>query len=338
MKKKTKVLILIIFTIAIVFTIFAIIPPKKAMDVNPFIIEEGDRPLIAAHRGGKILNPENTFKAMDYSVYNIGVDILEMDLCITKDNYLVLNHNDTINSCTDVEEIQGNTNAYFIKDHTLEELRFFNFGYNFKNREGEYPYRNILDDVNFSDRYEVLKENDLGVITIEELFERYKNVDLLYIIEIKDSDELGYKAADILYQTMEKYNMLKKVAIGTFNTEVEEYLIKKYPNTIRGGSVGGVTGFVITQMLGVNIFDNSSFACLQIPTSRKAFGLEISLDKMTYINRAHRRNISVQFWTINDKEEMRRLIEMGADVIMTDCPDVMYELLVEMGYYQGGEE
>jgi glycerophosphoryl diester phosphodiesterase len=33
------------------------------------------------------------------------------------------------------------------------------------------------------------------------------------------------------------------------------------------------------------------------------------------------------------EEEMRRLIEMGADVIMTDNPDVMYELLVEMGYY-----
>ena len=338
MKKRTKIFFIIIFSIAFVFTLFAIIPPKNAIEVNPFIIEEGERPLIAAHRGGKILNPENTFKAMDYSVNVIGVDILEMDLCLTKDNYLVLNHNSTINSCTDVEVIQGNDKDYYIKDHTLEELQYFNFGYNFKNSDGEYPYRNLLDNCEESERSAVLKENNLSVITIEELFERYQDNELLYIIELKDSNELGLKAADILYQTMEDYNMVNKVAIGTFNTEVEEYLIDKYPNSIRGGSVGGVTSFVITQMLGVNLFDSSSFACLQIPTSRKAFGVEIKLDKMTYINRAHRRNISVQFWTINDKEEMRRLIEMGADVIMTDCPDVMYELLVEMGYYQEGEQ
>ena len=88
-----------------------------------------------------------------------------------------------------------------------------------------------------------------------------------------------------------------------------------------------------TDVLGVNIFNANTFSCLQIPTEYDIKGIEIKLDKKTYINRAHRRNISVQFWTINDKEEMRRLIEMGADVIMTDNPDVMYELLVEMGYY-----
>jgi glycerophosphoryl diester phosphodiesterase len=56
------------------------------------------------------------------------------------------------------------------------------------------------------------------------------------------------------------------------------------------------------------------------------------LDKKTYINRAHRRNISVQYWTINDKETMRHLIKLGADVIMTDNPDLLYDVLKELGY------
>mgnify|MGYP003289167272 CR=1 FL=1 len=330
MKKRTKIFISIIFAISLFFTVLAIIPPKKAISNNPFIIEEGSRPLIAAHRGGKLLNPENTFKAMDYSVNELKVDILEMDLCITSDKHLILNHNDTINSCTDVEVINGSNDKYYIREHTLNELRQFNFGYNFTQDNVTYPYRNLLDNVSEDNRYQVLKENRLSVITIEELFLEYKATNLLYIIEIKDSGDLGYEAADILYQIMKQYDMINRVAIGTFNTEVEEYLIVKYPDTIRGGSVGGVTNFVLTQMLGVNIFDKSSFACLQIPTSRKAFGVEIKLDCKTFINRAHRRNISVQFWTINDKEEMKRLIELGADVIMTDCPDVMVELLNEM--------
>ena len=43
--------------------------------------------------------------------------------------------------------------------------------------------------------------------------------------------------------------------------------------------------------------------------------------------------MSVQYWTINEKEEMIKLIKLGVDVIMTDNPDVLYEVLVKMGYY-----
>jgi glycerophosphoryl diester phosphodiesterase len=85
-------------------------------------------------------------------------------------------------------------------------------------------------------------------------------------------------------------------------------------------------------MLGINIFDKSNFMALQIPRSRSVKGITIKLDQRTYIKRAHLRGISVQYWTINEKEEMRRLLELGADVIMTDNPDIALELLTEMGY------
>ncbi len=42
--------------------------------------------------------------------------------------------------------------------------------------------------------------------------------------------------------------------------------------------------------------------------------------------------MAVNFWTIDDKEDMRRLIELGADGIITDRPDIMLELLAEMGW------
>jgi hypothetical protein len=123
-----------------------------------------------------------------------------------------------------------------------------------------------------------------------------------------------------------------KVIIGTFHTEVESYVEETYPHIMRGASLGSAAGFIVTQMLGVNIFYNATVTALQIPTDYTLKGITLQLAKKNYINRAHRRNISVQFWTINDKEEMKMLIEMGADVIMTDNPDVLYELLNEMGY------
>lgn len=78
----------------------------------------------------------------------------------------------------------------------------------------------------------------------------------------------------------------------------------------------------------MNIFDTGDFACLQIPLSYD-IGIEVPLDKMTLIKRAHRRNVAVQYWTINDADEMRMLIEMGVDCIMTDDPILLQEVLKE---------
>ncbi len=330
MKRKWIILISILTAIIVFMVTINIIPPEKIMEENPFIVDKNERPLIAAHRGGKNLRPENTLLAIDYSYEAYHVDIIEMDLYLTKDNHLILNHNATINDCT---ELAG-SDDYYIEEHTLEEIRKFNFGYNFKDKDGNYPYRDILNEVSENNKSTVLLNEKLRVVTIDELFDKYAATDVMYIIEIKDSGERGILATDLLVSQMKKYDMTRKVVIGTFNDEVEEYLSKEYPDIIRGASFGVAKNFIITQMLGINLFDNSSFSCLQIPTEYNFKEIiNLNLAKKSYINRAHRRGISVQYWTINDREEMIKLIKLGVDVIMTDNPDVLYEVLVEMGYY-----
>ena len=78
----------------------------------------------------------------------------------------------------------------------------------------------------------------------------------------------------------------------------------------------------------MNLFDNSDFACLQIPMSYDV-GIELPLVAKTLVKRAHRRNIAVQYWTINDADDMRTLIEMGCDCIMTDNPELLASVLEE---------
>ena len=58
-------------------------------------------------------------------------------------------------------------------------------------------------------------------------------------------------------------------------------------------------------------------------------GIRLNLTWDTYIKRAHRRNIAVQYWTINDADEMRMLIEKGVDAIMTDDPKLLKKVLDE---------
>ncbi|MFA6827154.1 MAG: glycerophosphodiester phosphodiesterase family protein [Bacilli bacterium] len=334
MNFNTKSLKIVLF-ILIILMVINIIPPKQVIENNPFIIEKGNRPLVAAHRGGKNLNPENTFKAFDYAINELEIEILELDLVSTSDKHVVSIHNLTINASSDVEEITGSNDSYYVGEHTYEELLNFNFGYKFTNELGEQPYKDLVTK-DQENRKEVIKANHLNISTIDEIFAAYHDTDLMFIVEIKDKGEVGFEVADHLYELMNSTyqadHLLQRVIVGTFNGEVEEYIKNNYPYMYRGGSVASVTKFVITQMLAINIIDDGTFIALQIPTSEKAGPITLKLDKATFVNRAHMRNMSVQYWTINEKEEMRRLIKLGADVIMTDNPDILIELLEEMGF------
>ncbi len=334
MKKGLKALIVIgsiILAIALFFAIINIIPPKKNVEENPFVVGEGELPMIAAHRGGKINNPENTVLAFREAVATIGVDIIESDLYLTKDGYLVYNHDDYIDETCNVngdislDEVKAlckdKTNRHYICDMTLSELEQYNFGYYFE-KDGERIYK---DAENFA-------ELGLQIATVEKLFEEFyeSRPDLLFIVEIKDEGERGYEACRILAETLDRYEGYKdQIVIGTFHDEIEEELKTNYPSLIRGAPTGTAAKFVLTQYLGVNLFDNSDFACLQIPVGYELKGIEIGLVNQGLIDRAHRRNIAVQYWTINDPDEMRMLIELGCDAIMTDDPVLLKQILEE---------
>lgn len=328
-KKGLKVLGIVLASIVAFFAVINIIPPKKNVNENPFIVGKGNLPMIAAHRGGGECNPENTMLAFREAVKTYKVEIIESDLYLTKDGYLVYNHDSYIDetcnvngdiSLDEVEELcETKSNRHYISDMTLAELQTYNFGYYFKNENGERIYKNETN----------LAEKGLQIATVEQLFEEFyvSNPDLLFIVEIKNSGESGYEACRILNETLNRYPSYRdQIVVGTFHDEIEVELKTKYSDLYRGAPTGTAAKFVITQMFGVNLFENGDFACLQIPTSYDV-GIEIKLNKKTFIRRAHRKNIAVQYWTINDEETMRELIELGCDCIMTDNPKLLKEVL-----------
>ena len=329
--KVLKVLGIIVAVIVVFMVVINLIPPKKNVENNPFVVGKGELPMIAAHRGGGENNPENTMLAFREAVNTIGVDILESDLYLTKDGYLVYNHDDYIDETCNVngdislEEVKAlcedEANRHYIADMTLAELEQYNFGYYFTDENGERIYKDVTD----------LEGVGIQIATVEKLFEEFYETypELLFIVEIKNSGERGYEACKILNDTLEKYPVYKdRIVVGTFHNEIEVELKEKYPELLRGAPTGTAAKFVVTQFLGVNIFDTSDFACLQIPTSYD-LGITLNLDKKTLIKRAHRRNVAVQYWTINDEDEMRELIELGCDAIMTDNPELLKKVLEE---------
>lgn len=329
--KGLKIFGCIVAAIVVFFLIINIIPPKHNVENNPFIVGKGELPLLAAHRGGGENNPENTMLAFREAVKTIQVDIIESDLYLTKDGYLVYNHDSYIDetcnvngdiSLEEVEELCKNKeNRHYIKDMTLAELEQYNFGYYFEDENGERIYKDVTD----------IEGAGLQIATVDKLFAEFyeSHPDLLFIVEIKNDGELGFKACEILNETLNQYPGYRdQIVVGTFHDEIEEELKAKYSDLLRGAPTGTAAKFVLTHYLGVNLFDNSDFACLQIPTSYD-LGIEIFLDDKGIIDRAHKRNIAVQYWTINDPDEMRHLIELGCDCIMTDNPELLREILNE---------
>ena len=330
-RKGLRRFVVIVSVIVLFFAVINIIPPKKNVESNPFVVAEGELPMIAAHRGGSVSNPENTLLAFREAVNTIGVDILEGDMYLTKDGYLVLNHDSyvdetcNINGDISLDEVialcKDKSNRHYISDMTLAELSQYNFGYYFEDKEGNRIYKDAADPTALG----------LQMVTLEQLCEEFyeSHPDLLFILEIKPSGDLGREACAKLAEILEKYPAYKSnMVIGTFNDEIELELKEKYPDILRGAPMGSAAKFVFTQYFGVNIFDNGDFACLQIPMSYDV-GVEIPLCSVGLVKRAHRRNIAVQYWTINDADDMRRLIEMGVDCIMTDDPMLMKEILEE---------
>ncbi len=319
-----KIIGIILIIVVLFFVTVNVIPPAQNVENNPFVVAEGDLPMIAAHRGGAINNPENTLLAFREAVA-MGVDILESDLYLTKDGYLVYNHDDyideTCNINGDIPLEQAKENRHYIKDMTLAELQQYNFGYYFTDETGNRPYQNVTD----------IEAAGLQIATVDQLFREFydSHTDLLFIVEIKNEGELGYEACRILNDTLAQYPAYQdQIVVGTFHDEIEQELKANYPALLRGAPTGTAAGFILTQFLGVNLFNKSDFACLQIPISYDV-GITLSLDKQTIIDRAHRRNIAVQYWTINDPDEMRTLIEMGCDCIMTDNPALLTQILNE---------
>ena len=291
-----KIFGIIVATIVLFFTVINVIPPKHNVEENPFIVEKDGLPMIAAHRGGGESNPENTMLAFREAVKTFRVDIIESDLYLTKDGYLVYNHDSYIDeTCNvngdltldEVEELcDDKANRHYIRDMTLAELEQYNFGYYFEDDNGERIYQ---DAENFA-------ELGLQIATVDKLFEEFYEThpDLLFIVEIKDSGDRGYEACRILYETLETYPVyMDRLVVGTFHDEIEQELKEKYPSLLRGAPTGTAAKFVATQYLRVNLFDKGDFACLQIPMSYDV-GIELPLVATTLVKRAPRRNIAVQ--------------------------------------------
>ena len=291
-------------------------PIKEYPTDNPYITSVGVT-LVSAHRSGGGIFPENTMLAFQNCVNaeTFRTDIFEFDLHITKDGELILLHDDTLDRTTDAADVFGVAGAR-PEDYTLEQLGMLNFGAKFTDAEGNRPYVTVPGG----------KANEsLRVATLSQVLDYLEeNGGFRYIIEIKNKNDLGYRAADRLYEILKERGLLSKAVVGTFNGEVTKYMDDHYPDMLRSAGIREVVFFYLDSLLKRNRPEGYyKFTALQIPANQ----FLIKLGTPRLVNYAHKNNIAVQYWTINDAETMQMLKSINADCVMSDVPDIAYKML-----------
>ena len=134
---------------------------------------------------------------------------------------------------------------------------------------------------------------------------------------------------DKLYETMVDYGVLDQVVVGTFQDNVTKYIDKEYADkgVIRSASIKEVLAFYFAFCFNVDMSKKDlGYRVLQIPSSQFVV---VDLGKKAFIDYAHHYGIAVQYWTINKEKEMKRLMDNGADMIISDYPDKVNQVAKE---------
>ena len=282
---------------------------------NPLITPLGTT-MLSGHRSGGGIAPENTMMAFRNCVESddYQLDIFEFDIHLTSDGIPVLIHDGALDRTSDAVEVFGEENVK-VGSKTLQELKQLNMGAKFKADDGTTPFSGLTGEA---------VPEELRIVTLEEaLTYLEQSGQPHYIIEIKNSGETGYKAADILYDTLVQFDALQRTVVGTFHNEITAYVDTTYPDMLRSAGFDEVIEFYIYSLVKLEKKDGWDFVALQIPTT----DYTVNLGTSRLVNYAHKHDIAVQYWTINDPEEMAYLQSIGADAIMTDVPDKGAEVL-----------
>lgn len=292
---------------------------------NPYITEFKD-PDVSAHRSGAGIAPQNTLMAFEKVIEEnneLGVDTFEFDVQVTKDGELILLHDLTYDDTSNAVEEFGHKKVY-ASSLTFEEAQVLNLGENFC-IDGKYPYRGLRgDDIPYNLR--VAKCEDI----IDFIEENSDGKEYRYIIENKSEGEDGKKAADKLYEIITERDLKDRTIWATDEQDVSKYMEETYPDMPRSSNILEVFQFYFYCRMNWDLNDVSpTYVALQIPFGKSAaYGL-VNLGTKQVTNYAHKYNIAVQYWTVNEADDVKYLTENGADCIMTDYPQMAFEAIKE---------
>src|SRR5947208_2143847 len=310
---------------AVVLLLAALATPTLAFDLE-------------GHRGTRGLAPENTLAAFRKALA-IGVTTMETDMGVTKDDVVVISHNPNLSPDL-VRDPEGHwlaSQGPQIRTLTFAELARYDIGR--VNPQSAYAKQFPEQQPADGERFPKLSELfDLG---------RASGKPVRFNIETKITPTSGADTPDpatfvrLVVAAVKAANMTHRVTVQSFDwrtlvevkriaPEIETSCITM--QTKDNDTVSEPEGAASPWHAGLKLRDHDG----SLPKLVKAAGCGVW--SMLWRNLtakdladAHALGLKVLPWTVNDRSEMRKLIDLGVDGVITDYPDRLREVMAEKG-------
>ena len=213
---------------------------------------------------------------------------------MTRDGVIVCHHDDRVDRTTDGHGP--------IKGFTLAELKRLDAGYRFSPDGRGFPFRG----------------KGVQIPTFEEVYALAPDVRIN--VEIKQRQPSMVRA---LWEFVQEHEVVDRILVAaSFDPLVREF------RRVSGGATATSAGerdillFVLASLGRLTRLLPVAYDALQVPV--RAGLLEVVTPRL--LRHARAKNVAVHVWTIDDRHEMRRLLDLGVDGVMTDRPDLLVEV------------
>ncbi|MEJ2666944.1 MAG: glycerophosphodiester phosphodiesterase [Deinococcales bacterium] len=249
---------------------------------------------VLAHQGGDGLWPGDTLYAFRHAAA-IGADVLELDVHETKDGRIVVIHDDTVDRTT------NGTGA--VADLTLAQVQGLDAGYGWTADGGKtHPYRGL----------------GITIPTLKAVFDAFPGKPIN--VEIKPDST---KVAADLCRLIEAERRSDTVMVVSFHPKAIRAFRRDCPGVATAGDPTEIKLFYVLARAHLARLYTPPTDALQVPESQGS----LTVVTPHFVQAAHDRGVLVHVWTIDQTADMKRLIAMGVDGIITGRPDRLLAVL-----------
>ncbi|MCP4106224.1 MAG: glycerophosphodiester phosphodiesterase [Desulfobacteraceae bacterium] len=250
-------------------------------------------PQVIAHRGASGDYPQSTELAFQRAM-EMGSDVLELDIHLSNDGYLIINHD------SDFSSTVGNSGQ--IEDMTLAQIKQLDAGYLFTKDDGDtYPYRGT----------------GLEFLTLTEMTDLFPGVRLEVEMKANDDD-----LAEALWEVIQTFHLQGSIVVVSQHTGVINHFRDIADDVYTGATIAEQVAASFAYGLGFGWTYRPKYDVIQMPYEVISRGfVEFFKDK----------GVFVHVWTVNDVSDIRRSLDLGVEGVIGDYPDRIYSVLEERG-------
>jgi len=284
--------------------------------------EPAARPMLVAHRGASSTVAEHTLAAYEAAIAS-GADALEWDVRLTRDGHLVCVHDRTINRTSSGRGIVSELDLT-----ALEQLDFSSWHGDLPESAdqllGPSPY---LDGIEF-DRI----ERGGGVLTLEMLLQLVHDADrdVRLLIETKHPTRYAGLVEKTLVEELARFGWAGRSGPpGSLreapNPDNRVIVMSFAPTAVR--RVRLLAPDIPTVLLLERLIPPRKAGILPVGVTIAGPGLHVLRADPEFVARAHARGHQVFVWTVDEPEDVKYVLDLGVDTIITDHPLEVRQLL-----------